>query len=164
MQHNTRLTQLLFVSLILSILGACSPPGSPISVTASISPDPIVGQEVTLHVEVLAAGRDLPDTQVLISVPSGVELLDESLPWHGALQQDTPQVFDLKMRVVEAGEWDVWVGALALFGDSGSGSDTKHLIITSSVDSATVVDFADLPITPPPAFYKDQSVATTVSP
>src|SRR5262245_25692813 len=47
---------------------------SPLTVRASISPAPIVGQEVTWHIEMSSLGPELPNTTLYLTIPNGVEL------------------------------------------------------------------------------------------
>jgi len=45
--------------------------GSPLKVKASISPAPIVGQDVTLHIEMTSIGPQLPNTTLEVTLPAG---------------------------------------------------------------------------------------------
>ena len=75
---------LFIMSLIVSALTACSSPGSPVIVNASISPEPVVGREVTLHVEISSRGGDLPNTTLEVYLPEeGVELVRGDTKWQG---------------------------------------------------------------------------------
>jgi hypothetical protein len=56
----------------------------PTKVQASIFPDPSVGQEVNLFIEMIGNGRDLSKTLLIVELSEGVELVQGELTWEGA--------------------------------------------------------------------------------
>jgi hypothetical protein len=130
------------LGLMLLLLTSCEE--RLLRVTSSISPEPIVGRVVTYHVELAAtAGITVPNTTLTITLPSGVELIKGDLRWHGDLAKNQTVTEDLIIRVTTPGEWIV-----AAFVDTDMGYGRKNqyhtftqaLYITSSADSAEVVD------------------------
>ena len=133
------------LGLMLLLLTSCE--GKILKVTSSISPEPIVGRAVNYHVEVLAQGQTtgspVPNVTLTITLPSGVQLIEGDLSWHGDIVKGEKITKDLTIRVTTPGEWVVKAYADT---DMGSGpghtylSFTQALYITSSADSAEVVD------------------------
>ena len=127
--------------LTLLSLAACYV--HPLRVTSSISPEPRVGQVVNYHIELSTPSGQVPNTTLTITLPSGVELVSGDLNWHGDLTSDQKVTKDLTIRVTSPGEWIVKAYADTDMG-SGKGhtylSASQDLYITSSMDSAQVVD------------------------
>jgi hypothetical protein len=74
-----------------------------LNLTSSISPEPIVGRTVNYHVEVLSPGAPVPNVTLTITLPSGIELVQGDLFWHGDLAKDEKIVKDLTVRVITLG-------------------------------------------------------------
>ncbi|HEY4722084.1 MAG TPA: hypothetical protein VII92_09575 [Anaerolineae bacterium] len=133
------------LGLMLLLLTSCEV--KVLRLTSSISPEPLVGRAVNYHVEVLAQGSEtgspVPNVTLTITLPSGVELIKGDLSWHGDIVKGEKITKDLTIRVTTPGEWVVKAHADT---DMGSGpghtylSFTQALYITSSADSAEVVD------------------------
>jgi len=125
--------------LVLLLLSACTPPRFPIEITAlSISPEPIVGRVVTLHVEA-KSDRNEPDARIEITLPAEVSLVKGSLTWKGALIANRPQAYELSICVLREGEWKIFIGAISQLSSSSSYSDLEILNIRSTVRSAEVI-------------------------
>ena len=155
-----------FTCLALFALASCarSGSGSLLQVEATISPEPVVGQEVTLHIEIHAQGRDLPDTKMKVWLPEGIELVSGSLEWQGSIPADQTVAVDLVIRVTTTGEGILDASAFSAIGDGGVG-DTKRLVVTSSTDTATVIDYNDRPVTVPVLqIIESSSTPPTTSP
>ncbi len=75
--QNTRVAFLGIMGLAVVLLSACNRgPSSPLDVRVSISPAPIVGQEVAWHIEMVSLGKVfLPNTTLSVTLPAGVELV-----------------------------------------------------------------------------------------
>ena len=127
--------------------------GSPLLVTAELNPEALVGREVTLHVEMLAKGRDLPNTLLTVELSEGIELVAGELTWQGDLPKDEVVPFNLTIKVREAGERTIYAYAYADLGNSNGFGGGTLLEITSSSESASVV--ADRPLTAPPQMQVD---------
>ena len=80
--HNIRLSGkcvafLGIMGLAVVLVSACSrASSSAMSMKMSITPEPIVGREVTLHIELESHGTAAPNTVLTITLPSGVELVN----------------------------------------------------------------------------------------
>ena len=61
---------------ILLVLSACTQTEFPIRLTnITVTPDPVVGQVVTLHVEAVSTKDEL-DATILVDLPDGVKLVE----------------------------------------------------------------------------------------
>jgi len=105
---------------------------------ASISPEPIVGRVVTLHIELIST-RDEPDTTLEVTLPGGVELVTGELVWQGALAANEPKAFDLSIRVTAEGEWPIIIHTHSRLSPTSVYSDDETLHIQSTSDSAQVI-------------------------
>jgi hypothetical protein len=128
-------------SLLFLLITSCR--GQELSVTSSISPEPLVGQTVNYHIK-MSSVIALPNATLTITLPSGITLIEGDLSWHGDLAEDQEVTKDLAIRVTSAGEWVVTAYAVS---DMGKGdvsrqrvTATQSLYITSSANSAEVVD------------------------
>jgi hypothetical protein len=113
--HPTRRFQMWSVTAIafaLFLLAACvrsRGPGSPLDVRASISPAPIVGRDVTWHIEMVSLGNVfLPNTTLSVTLPAEVELVSGDANWHGDIPAGDTVAVDLTIRVTMPGEWAVY--------------------------------------------------------
>jgi hypothetical protein len=145
MPHIRSLPGVLFrVGLAAFLLCACSRgPSSPMKVSASISPAPVVGQVVTLHIEIESTdGRAMPNTTLAITLPSGVEAVSGGLTWAGDIAQDEKASMDVSIQVTAEGEWAIYVYAFshAAPGSEYGFGDSKTLYVRSSPGSAEVVE------------------------
>lgn len=127
--------------LMLLLLTACE--RKILNLTSSISPEPLVGRTVNYHVEMSSTGTPVPNVTLTITLPAGVELIQGDLFWHGDLAKDEKIIKDLTIRVMTPGEWVVKAYADTDMGPEAGNtylSFTQALYITSSTDSAEVVD------------------------
>ena len=135
----------VFILTLLS-LASCIPPSPPstgMSVTASISPAPIVGRDVNYHVEVTTSVWDLPSVTLTITLPAGVELVQGDLHWQGSLAKGQTVTKDLTIRVTTPGTWVIGAFTYAqpdLQDRNFYFFPHKRLYIQSSADSAQVID------------------------
>ena len=141
------------LGLMLAFLTSCYVP--PLRVISSISPEPLVGRAVNYHVEVSSPSGGAPNTTLTITLPSGIELIAGDLAWQGNIAKDQAVVKDLIIQVTTPGDWIV-----TAYVDTDMGAKIGHtylsasqsLYITSSSDSAEVVDA--LQKTPTPCYGK----------
>ncbi len=153
MLHKNRLyvPYLLFVLFISAFfMGSCTSSSSPLSLEAEIYPAPLVGSEVTLHIEMLAKGQDLPDVTLTVELPEGVTLVSGETTWQGVLPADNVVPFDLIIKVQEAGEWVIGTYAYSNLGNGNGFGGRKNLYVTSTLNSAIVEDETDHPYPTPP--------------
>ena len=126
--------------LAIFLLSACSSPRFPLQIkTTSINPDPIVGQVVTLHVEVLST-RDESDVGIVLSLPAGIEITEGESEWHGALVANQTQSVDFSIRVTAQGEWPLYIRAYSRLSENSTYGDSKTFYILSSSQAARVSD------------------------
>ncbi len=141
------------------------PPSSPLSVSATVSPLPIVGQVVTWRIEVRARGGDMPQTRLQLSLPTGVELVAGQTEYFLDVVKDQPYVVEVPIRVTAAGEWPI--DAYATWPSDphsqGGFGDNKRLFLTSSSSTALVEQGEDVqqPIIPVMQFDPPSVVTVT---
>jgi len=141
---------LLALFCFVFLLASCSGSKSPLRVQAEIYPAPIVGQKVTLHIEMLADGQDLPNVTLTVELPEGITLVAGETTWQGDLLADSMIPFDLTIKVQEPGEWAIYVWADSDLGNGNRFGGRKLLYVTSTLNSANVEDKTDYPEATPP--------------
>lgn len=148
--------QFLYLLILLALfcfvflLASCSGRKSPLRVQAEIYPAPIVGQEVTLHIEMLADGQDLPNVTLIVELPEGIIFASGETTWQGDLPADHIVSVDLTIKVQEAGEWVIDVYAYSDLGNGNGYGGGKLLYVTSTLNSAIVEDETEHPRPTPP--------------
>lgn len=149
----------LVVCLALFALSACNNPASPMQVGLSVSPAPVVGQEVNLHVEIFSRTA-APNTILTVTLPAEVELVSGSLNWSGDIEAKQTASVDLTIRVTQAGEWFVFAEAFhysqpgTIYGFGGE----QALYLRSSADSGEVIEVVRPTSTPPPVHQGNSDV------
>ncbi|MFZ6031201.1 MAG: hypothetical protein ACOYYS_26125 [Chloroflexota bacterium] len=95
--HFYPVRALVFLCLSVFFLPGCTPPTTHLKITAlSASPEPKIGQVVTVHTEIVSA-EDEPDATIHFFLPQGVKLIGGSEPsggetrWQGSLTANRPQ-------------------------------------------------------------------------
>ena len=150
----------IYVCIVISLflLSACSRqnggaggPGSPLKVRASITPEPMVGQAATWHIEIFSTGPEYQDTTLIVELPKSVELVSGDSDWQGTVPADGTVAVDLVIRVMTPGEWKISAAASSIIGPGSNAAGWKTLYITSSETSAEVVEDIDWVGTPVPA-------------
>jgi hypothetical protein len=147
------------------VLSACTPPSFPIEITViTVSPDPIIGQVATLHVEVMST-EDEPDTTILIELPEGVKLMDGDLMWHGSLTANEVQAHEVSICVLYEGDWELWIEAHSQLSENSSYEDAETLHLQSTTESARVILGSNYHLTQPPGgFNMPTPLSVTGSP
>jgi len=122
-------------------------PSSPVSVRATISPEPLVGREVNLHIEIVSSKRELPNTTLYVTLPPEIDLVSGETTWEGHIPANSQASVDLTIRVNTPGEWMVEAYAFSRSNpDTNNGfGGVKQLFITSSNDLAQVVEDVNRP-------------------
>ena len=134
-------------------LSACTPPGFPLKIRGiSVSPEPIIGQVATLHVEVMSTD-DEPDATILIELPEGVKLVDGDLMWQGTLTANQPLTHEVSICVLYEGDWRLRIVAHSQLSEDSSYQDAESLHIQSTTESARAILGSDYRITQPPGGF-----------
>lgn len=68
----------------------------PLKIMATLSPEPVVGQDVNWHIELLSGQSELPNTKLEIVLPDGVELVSGNLKWNGDIPANGKTLIDLE--------------------------------------------------------------------
>lgn len=148
----------LFFPLVL--LASCRSASSTIDITGEIEPDPIVGEIVTLHIEVISekfSGDGIIDIRMsdeinfVSSDPSWQEQSGNVWEWRGHLLANEPQIHEISICVTQPGWWKINMSA-SIFGDEEKVIDgiNSDLHIVSMVDSAEVIPSSEYEVRQPP--------------
>jgi hypothetical protein len=129
----------------------------------SISPEPIVGREVNLYIELMSNSIPAPNTVLTVTLPSGVELVTGGLNWRGDLAAGQPVEVDLTLRVTTAGEWPISAFAFSSVtpGSPYGFGAGKSLYVRSSINSAEVIEADKREKTPPPVMSGPELLQST---
>ncbi len=142
----TPVSKSVLLGTIIFWLSACaqsSTPRHPVITEAYISPDPIVGEIVTLHIEVMS-GKDEPDVTIAALLPNEINLVEGDLQWHGSLTANQPQVHELSICVLRPGEnWRIYLGVSSQLSETSSIGDGDTLNIESTANFARVIPSKD---------------------
>ena len=141
---------LCFLTACARQSGGAGAPTSALQVWASIEPEPVVGQAVTWHIEMVSIGPEIPNTILRVELPKGVELVSGDPDWQGTVPAGGTVAVYLVIRVTTPGEWKVYAAASAIRDPYNSSAGWKTLYITSSETSAEVVEDIDWVGTPIP--------------
>jgi hypothetical protein len=112
----------------------------PLKIMATLSPEPIVGQDVSWHIELLSGQSELPNTKLEIVLPDGVELVSGNLKWNGDIPADGKALIDLVIRVTQPGEWKISAFASVAFSKTSGFGVEKWFQVTSSITSAKIIE------------------------
>jgi hypothetical protein len=125
----------LSLGMVLLLLTACR--SSHVKVTGEITPEPIVGEIVTLRIE--AVSKKYSGEGIIVIVPSermkGINIMDDDLEWRGEIVVGEPFIFEVPICVKQPGIWTVHFQAAVAGIDVGE----NILYIVSDTDSAQVI-------------------------
>jgi hypothetical protein len=104
------------------ILNACTSSGIPLNITSvKVFPEPVVGQIVTLEVEIMATD-DEPYVKFSVDtreeIGGKVQLIGGDTLWQGSLVANQPQKLQVKVCVLEEGSWPVEFVVVAYLPDN----------------------------------------------
>lgn len=119
--------------LFLFILVACSSRAKSIQITAEITPEPVVGQIATLHIETIAE-RHSGEGVISIIPFNNINIVDGDLEWRGSVTAGEPVVYELSFCITQPGQTGFYMSAVVK-----GGVGENQLQIYSTGDSATVV-------------------------
>lgn len=126
------------------------PPSIPLQiVNLSVSPEPLVGQLVTLRIEIMSI-YDESNVTIWVVLPEGVELVAGSLEWQGSLTANHIQSHELSIRVIQEGDWELRIGAFSTLSANNGYQDTETLHLISDFNSTNIVPGREYRITQPP--------------
>ncbi len=146
--NNYRIPVISFlVSLALFILSACTPPSIPLNITnVTVSPDSVVGQIVTLEVEIMA-DNDEPNVvftlDTLESAGSKIHLVSGASQRQVSLTAKQPQTFQVEVCVTQEGSWPTEVRAVAHHPDGSGWDDIETIHLESTLDSGKLIRSRD---------------------
>jgi hypothetical protein len=132
-------------------LSACGQAGVPLQITnVSVSPEPIVGQIVTLTVEIMST-HDEPDVTFTLNTleeyGNKLHLVSGEPEWAGSLTANQTQAFQFSVCVWEEGSWPIRISAISRLPD-GNGWDASEIInLESSISSGRLIRDKDFRMT-----------------
>jgi hypothetical protein len=143
---STRLAQGLLCSALFT-LTACTPPRQPLQITyVSVSPEPVVGEIVTLMVEV-TADNDEPDVtftvDTLESAGNMIHLVSGEPQRQASLAAGEPQAFSVQVCVVQEGSWPIEVRAVAHHPDGSLWDALETIHLESTLESGRLIRSKD---------------------
>ncbi|MBK6645081.1 MAG: hypothetical protein IPG44_04900 [Anaerolineales bacterium] len=140
----------LFIGLVLI---SCSPSGLPLNITSvKVFPEPVVGQIVTLEVEIMATD-DEPYVKFSVDtredLGNKVHLIGGDTIWQGSLTANQAQKLQVQVCVIVEGSWPVEFSVTTVSSDSSkatesaadgwSGSDVETIHLESSLESGKLI-------------------------
>jgi len=133
--------------LTLVLLSACTPAGQPLQITnVSVSPEPVVGQIVTLDVEIMSTDDEKDVTFTLDTLESHgnkIHLVAGDPEWQGSLTANEPQSFQFSVCVLQEGSWPIRLRAISYLPD-GNGWDAFETInLEGSLTSGRLIRSED---------------------
>lgn len=138
--------QVIFIGLcliVVALVGCMSQRSLVKVINVSAFPDPIVGQVVTLRVEVLAT-VDGTDARIDIVLPDEINLVAGDLTWYGDLTANQPQVHEISICVLQPGIWRIATGTHATFDSKRVGSgDGGDVYVESTANSGRIMSVAE---------------------
>jgi hypothetical protein len=136
----------LSLGMVLLLLTACR--SSHVKVTGEITPEPIVGEIVTLRIE--AVSEKYSGEGVIVIVPTqglkGINILGDDLEWRGEVVAGEPFIYEVPICVHQPGIWEIYFQAAVAGIDVGE----NILHITSDTDSAQVIPSSEYKVYQPP--------------
>ena len=133
----------LFIGLTVS---ACSSSGGypyPLNITSvKVFPEPIVGEVVTLEVEIVSVD-DKVDVKFTIDTledtGNKIHLVSGEPAWQGTLTANQPKIFQVKICVMEEGSWPVRLYTALPSSDQEGGYDFEIIQLESTLDSGKLI-------------------------
>ena len=130
----------LFIGLVLI---SCSPSGLPLNITSvKVFPEPVVGQIVTLEVEIMATD-DEPYVKFSVDtreeIGGKVHLIGGDTLWQGSLVANQPQKLQVKVCVLEEGSWPVEFVVVSYLPDNDGWIDVETIQLESSLESGKLI-------------------------
>lgn len=151
---------LVSTSLMVMMLISCTPKRAPLRIKhISVYPEPVVGKNVTLSIEIVSS-NDEPETTFSVIVPEGVKVMGGETTWQGSLFAKQVQSFDIPICVLYEGEWRILVQAYSRLAVDSTYGDYESLFLQSTYRTGKTILERDYRITMPPGGFQ----AATVTP
>jgi hypothetical protein len=134
----------LFILLVLiSLLSACAPQSRPLEITSvKVSPEPVVGQIVTLEVKVQSTFDQSGVTftaDTLEEHGNQVHLISGDSHWEGSLTANQPQTFTVTVCVLEEGTWPVDFEVYSFPPGYDGLTDAERIHLESTLESGNLI-------------------------
>ena len=148
------------------MLSACDPANVPLQFTSvSVSPEPIVGQIVTLDVQIMSIQDESQVTFTLKTLEQDgnkLQLVFGEPEWTGLLTANQPQSFQFSICVWQAGSWPIRIRAVLRLPDGNDWHALETIHLESSSDSGQLIRGQDMMMIV--GSVKSTSQPTSVSP
>lgn len=153
LNRNKREWQVIGICVCVALLlSACSQAGVPLQITnVSVSPEPVVGQIVTLNVEIMST-NDEPDVTFTVNtledLGNKLHLVSGETEWAGSLTANQPRAFQFSICVWEEGSWPIEIGVVSRLhnNDDTIWTDGETVNLESSLDSGRLIRGRDFRI------------------
>ena len=141
--HSRSSLRALVFGGILLVLNACTPPSQPLHITdVSVSPEPKVGEIVTLEVEIMT-DNDEPDVtftvDTLESAGNKIHLVSGDSEQQVSLVAKQPQTFQVEVCVVQEGSWPLRITAVAHHSDGSLWDAFEIIQLESTLESGKLI-------------------------
>jgi hypothetical protein len=127
-------------------------PSFPLKITdISASPEPVIGQVVTVHVEIKST-EDEPDTTIRVYLPRGVKLVGGTEPyggeavWQGSLTANQPHTLQVAVCVLQEGSWPVRFSVVSRAPSGQIWDDSETIQLESTLESGRLIRARDFTI------------------
>lgn len=131
--------------LALILLAACRSQMKTIRIEAEVSPEPIVGEIATLHIDALSS-QCSGDGLLSITPFNNINIIEGELEWRGNVKAGEPFVHELTFCITQPGNTGFYIQA----GVGGKGIGQNQLHILSTADSAEVIASSEYRVRQPP--------------
>ena len=144
LNRTNRLWCIIVIGLCATLwLSACGQAGVPLQITnVSVSPEPIVGQVVTLTVEIMST-NDEPDVTFTLTTleeyGTKLHLVSGETEWAGSLTANQPQIFQFSVCAWEEGSWPIEISAVSRLPDGNGWHAFEKIHIESSIVSSRLI-------------------------
>jgi hypothetical protein len=132
--------QILILSLLIMLtLTACPPTPSLQIKDVAVSPDPVVGQIVTLHVEITST-RDEDLVELNLDVSPTIHAVSGDTSWKGPMTANQVQALDVSVCPLQEGNLPIHINVSAWAADgTGRGGNTETIGFHSTIDSGKLI-------------------------
>ena len=108
----------LSLGMVLLLLTACRSASSTIKVKGEITPEPIVGEIVTLKIEALSE-KFSGDGAIWITTSDGINLVSGNSEWYGPVSAGKPFTHEVSICVFQPGFSGIYIAASIIGKDTG---------------------------------------------
>lgn len=144
--------RLIMLGMLVFFLSACSSSSIPLQITSvRVSPEPVVGQIVTLEIKI-QADNDEPDVtftaDTLEEYGNKVHLIGGDSHWEGSLTANQPETFTVTVCVLEEGSWAVRFTVWSFPSGYDGLTDVETIQLESTLESGKLIPAHEFQLDP----------------